>query len=121
MPLDVIAHPYMANSVGAIKQDMLDEIGIDDVEALFEQIPEQHRLRSPLALPEQLRSELDLKRHLLSILSKNSNCETNLSFLGAGCWQHFVPAICDEIIARVEFLTNVWGTPSSDHGRNQAL
>ena len=121
MPRDVTAHPYMANSVGAIKQNMLDEIGIDDVEALFEQIPEQHRLRSPLALPEQLRSELDLKRHILSVLSKNSNCEANLSFLGAGCWQHFVPAICDEIIGRAEFLTNVWGTPSSDHGRNQAL
>jgi glycine dehydrogenase subunit 1 len=31
-----------------------------------------------------------------------------------------VPAICDEIVTRSEFLTNVWGTPASDHGRNQA-
>ena len=31
-----------------------------------------------------------------------------------------MPAVCDEIVARSEFLTPVWGTPHSDHGRNQA-
>ena len=55
------------------------------------------------------------------MLTNNSDCEKNLNFLGAGCWQHHVPAICDEITSRAEFLTNVWGTPSSDHGRNQSL
>ena len=49
------------------------------------------------------------------------SCEDALSFLGGGCWQHHVPAICDEIAARTEFLTSVWGTPSSDHGRNPGL
>ena len=43
-----------------------------------------------------------------------------VSFLGAGVWQHHVPAVCDEIAGRTEFLTPVWGTPSSDLGRNQA-
>jgi glycine dehydrogenase subunit 1 len=85
----------MPNSVGAVKQQMLDDIGVKNVETLFEQIPKEHRLTSPLAFPEQLRSELQLKRHILSILSNNSNCEANLNFLGAGCWQHFVPAVCD--------------------------
>jgi len=60
------------------------------------------------------------RRHLTTQLSKNQSCEENLSFLGAGCYQHHVPAICDEISGRAEFLTNVWGSPSSDHGRNQA-
>ena len=114
-------HPYMPNSAGQTKAEMLDKTGYKSIEDLFKQIPEKHRLSSKLNLPEQLCSELDLKRHLLSILSKNSNCEKNLNFLGAGCWQHHVPAICDEIIGRAEFLTNVWGTPSSDHGRNQSL
>lgn len=114
-------HPYMPNSAGQTKAEMLDKTGYKSIEDLFIQIPEKHRLSSKLNLPEQLCSELDLKRHLLSILSKNSNCEKNLNFLGAGCWQHHVPAICDEIIGRAEFLTNVWGTPSSDHGRNQSL
>ena len=114
-------HPYMPNSVGETKAEMLDKAGYNSIEDLFIQIPKKHRLSSTLNLPEQLCSELDLKRHLLSILSVNSNCEKNLNFLGAGCWQHHVPAICDEIISRAEFLTNVWGTPSSDHGRNQSL
>lgn len=114
------AHPYMANSVAAIKRAMLAEIGASGIEELFEQIPQDHRLRRPLALPSPLTSEAALKRHLTDVLSKNETCEENLSFLGAGCWPHHVPAICDEIARRSEFLTPVWGTPSSDHGRNQA-
>ena len=114
-------HPYMPNSAGNTKEKMLNAIGAKNIDELFTQIPEKHRLSDQLDLPEQLLSELDLKRHLLSILSKNSTCEKNTNFIGAGCWQHHVPSICDEIIGRAEFLTNVWGTPSSDHGRNQAL
>jgi glycine dehydrogenase subunit 1 len=71
-------------------------------------------------LPRQLKSEAELKRHLLTILSRNETCESNLNFLGAGCWQHHVPAVVDEIVGRTEFLTPVWGSPQSDHGRNQA-
>ena len=115
------AHPYMPNSAGGKKTEMLNSIGYKNIDDLFKQIPAKHRIKKSLNLPNQLSSELDLKRHLLSILSKNSDCEKNLNFLGAGCWQHHVPSVCDEIIGRNEFLTNVWGTPSSDHGRNQAL
>ncbi|MBU8538541.1 aminomethyl-transferring glycine dehydrogenase subunit GcvPA [Falsiroseomonas tokyonensis] len=115
-----IAHPWMANSVPAIKQAMLREIGAPSIEALFEQIPAEHRTAHDFALPPALRSEPELRRHMLSLLRKNTSCEENLSFLGAGIWQHHVPAICDEIAGRSEFLTSVWGTAMSDHGRNQA-
>ena len=115
------AHPYMPSSAGAAQQEMLSAIGRKNTQQLFDQIPEHHRISTPLTLPHQLNSEVELKRHLLSVLKKNSDCETNLNFLGAGCWQHHVPSICDEISGRTEFLTNVWGTPSSDHGRNQAF
>jgi glycine dehydrogenase subunit 1 len=115
-----VAHPYMANSVPEIKAAMLKEIGAKSIEALFEQIPADHRLKTPLKQPPGLRSEAELKRHLVGLLKKNVTCETNLSFLGAGVWQHHVPAICDEIGTRSEFLTSVWGTAMSDHGRNQA-
>ena len=74
----------------------------------------------PLPLPPALASEVELHRHLRDTLARNVDCETNLSFLGGGCWQHHVPAICDEIVRRSEFVTPVWGTPSSDYGRNQA-
>jgi glycine dehydrogenase subunit 1 len=114
------AHPWMANSLADIKQAMLQEIGAPSIEALFEQIPVAHRLKSPLRLPRQLKSEAELRRHLLSTLARNETCERNLNFLGAGCWQHHVPAVVDEIIGRAEFLTSVWGSPQSDHGRNQA-
>lgn len=114
------AHPWMANSLPDIKQAMLDEIGAATIGELFQQIPESHRLKRPLSLPRQLKSEVELKRHLVSVLSRNETCEENLSFLGAGCWQHYVPAVVDEIVGRTEFLTPVWGSPQSDHGRNQA-
>lgn len=114
------AHPYMANSIPEIKQAMLETIGAECIEDLFAQIPEDHRFRGDLNLPRQLRSESELKRHLISTLSRNRTCEENLNFLGAGCFQHHVPAVCDEIVGRAEFLTNVWGSPASDHGRNQA-
>jgi glycine dehydrogenase subunit 1 len=56
----------------------------------------------------------------VSTLSKNRTAEQNLNFLGAGTWQHHVPAACDEVVRRNEWLTSVFGEPSSDHGRNQA-
>ena len=114
------AHPYMPNSTGAARRDLLDALGIDQTEELFEQIPEAHRLRGEIGLSETLSSEVDLRRHLRSILKRNRSCEDNLNFLGGGIWQHHIPAVCDEIVGRSEFLTPVWGTPSSDHGRNQA-
>lgn len=113
------AHPYMANSTPALKQEMLDAVGADTIAELFAQIPDRHRLRDRLPLPPAL-SELELSRHLRDALDRNVSCERNLSFLGAGCWQHHVPAVCDEIVRRSEFVTPVWGTPASDCGRNQA-
>jgi len=114
------AHPYMAISPPGVVDEMLAALDLDDVDELFEQIPAGHRLSKPIELPPALRAEAQLKRHLTEILSRNATCADNLSFLGAGCWQHYVPAVCDEIISRSEFLTPVWGTPASDFGRNQA-
>jgi glycine dehydrogenase subunit 1 len=113
-------HPYMANSVPHIKAAMLREIGVESVEALYEQIPDRLRFKGKLNLPPPILAENDLKRHLKTVLSRNRTCEENLNFLGAGCWQHYVPAVCDEISQRAEFLTPVFGSAASDHGRNQA-
>ncbi len=113
-------HPWMANSGSNIKQEMLAETGAATIEELFEQIPSEHRRKQPLDLPPSLRSEAELRRHLVGTLKKNKDAEQYLSFLGAGCWQHHVPAVVDEIVGRTEFLTPVWGSPQSDHGRNQA-
>jgi glycine dehydrogenase subunit 1 len=117
---EAAGHPWMANTLSSIKQSMLDEIGVANIEELFEQIPKDHRIKEPIGLPLGIRSESDLRRHLTAILAKNETCEENLNFLGAGCWQHHVPAVVDEIVGRTEFLTPVWGSPQSDFGRNQA-
>ncbi|MEM1236934.1 MAG: aminomethyl-transferring glycine dehydrogenase subunit GcvPA [Pseudomonadota bacterium] len=120
MASEMRAHPWMANSAPGVIDEMLAEIGASSVKEVFEQIPEDHFRNAPLDLPPALTSEIELRRDLVSKLKKNQNCEENLSFLGAGVWQHHVPAIVDEIVGRTEFATNVWGSYQSDHGRNQA-
>ncbi|MDJ1017820.1 MAG: aminomethyl-transferring glycine dehydrogenase subunit GcvPA [Paracoccaceae bacterium] len=114
------SHPWMANSAPGQIEAMLSEIGASSARELFEQIPEDHFRKTPLDLPPTLISEADLRRDLVTKLAKNENCETHLSFLGAGAWQHHVPGVVDEIVTRTEFSTNVWGSPQSDVGRNQA-
>ena len=114
------AHPWMGNSTAQLKKTMLDAIGAPSIEALFEQIPADHRARSPIDLPPALSSEVALKRHLRTMAAKNLHGESHLNFLGGGLWQHHVPAVCDELVRRQEWLTSVFGSPESDHGRNQA-
>jgi glycine cleavage system P protein (glycine dehydrogenase) subunit 1 len=114
------AHPYMASSPPELLQELLDAVGVADAEQLFAQIPAAHRTTRDVRLPRALRSEAELGRHLRTTLARNGTCEEHLSFLGGGVWQHHVPAVCDEIAQRTEFLTPVWGTPASDVGRNQA-
>ena len=114
-------HPYIPNSVAEIKAQMLAEIGVKSIEDLYKEIPENLRFSGKLDLPEPLSSEYALKRHVEQILAKNVTCSDYISFLGGGCWQHYVPAICDEINQRSEFLTAYAGEPYEDHGRFQTL
>jgi len=114
-------HPYIPNSVPEVKQKMLEEIGVSDADDLYEDIPDELRFKGKLNLPEPLLSELELKRHVEKILNKNKSCEEFISFLGGGCAHHYVPAICDEITRRSEFLTAYAGEPYEDAGRFQAL
>jgi len=116
-----IVHPYIPNSVPKVKAKMLEEIGVKDIDELYKDIPESLRFKGEMNLPKPLTSEYALKRHVEKILSKNQTCEENISFLGGGCWQHYIPAICDEINQRSEFLTAYAGEPYEDHGRFQTL
>lgn len=117
----MLIHPYIPNSVPEIKAEMLNVIGVKTIEELYEDIPEELRLKDEMDLPKPFPSEYDLSRHVEQILSKNQTCQENLSFLGGDCWQHYVPAICDEINRRSEFLTAYAGEPYEDHGRFQTL
>ena len=113
-------HPYIPNAVPEIRAEMLQEIGVPDVETLYQEIPDELRFKRKLNLPHPFLSEYELKRHVTGILSKNETCENYLNFLGAGCWQHYIPAVCDEITGRSEFLTAYGGTVYSTFGKMQA-
>ena len=81
----------MPNSTPELERELLDAVGVADVETLFSQIPAAHRMQGALELPPALVSEAALRRHLVDMLARNETCERNLSFLGGGIWQHHVP------------------------------
>lgn len=115
-------HPYMPNSAPANRQAMLDALGIPEIEALYGQnIPEELRWRGKMKLPEPIPGEHALRRHMEDLLRRNVSCAEADSFLGAGCYDHYVPAVCDEINTRAEFLTAYCGDTYSDHGKMQAI
>src|ERR1700694_3639398 len=83
---------------------MLAAIGVDSIEELFTEIPAALRLQRPLAL-DAGRSELEVFEELRELAAKNVSTEDELSFLGAGMYDHYVPALVDAITQRSEFLT----------------
>jgi len=114
-------HPYIPNSVPEVQEEMLKDIGASTMDEMFDCIPEEIKFKGRMNMPKALSSEYELRRHMEKMLNKNVTCEENISFLGAGCYQHHVPAVCDEIGARSEFLTAYAGEPYEDHGRFMSL
>ena len=100
---------------------MLREIGLTSLEELHAEVPKEIILKDLMNLPEAFGSEYELRRHVESVLKKNSTCAENLNFLGAGCWQHYVPALCDEVNGKGEFVTAYGGESYNDFGRFQSL
>ena len=83
---------------------MLEAIGADSVEQLFDDVPEELRLRRELDVPPAL-SELELVQHLSELAARNVHTGVELSFLGAGIYDHYVPAVVDTLAQRGELLT----------------
>jgi glycine dehydrogenase subunit 1 len=116
-----LPYPFIPNADPAIKQAMLEVIGVASVDDLFAAVPEPLRFTGTLDLEPALPSEHELRRHVDELLEADVDCRSALSFLGGGCWQHAVPAVCDEIAGRAEFLTAYWGNAYTDHGKYQAF
>ena len=114
-------HPYVPNAAPEARRRLLADIGVDNVIDLYVSVPEELRVKGLLNLPDPLPSEHDLRSHVEAIIGNNISCREHLNFCGAGCWQHYVPALCDEITGRGEFLTAYGGGTYSDHGKHQAI
>src|SRR5712691_11007774 len=86
------------------RDEMLAAIGVSSVEELFRDIPEGVRLGRELDLEPPL-SEQELSRHLEELAVRNVDTSKELSFLGAGIYDHYVPAVVDTVLQRGELLT----------------
>jgi glycine dehydrogenase subunit 1 len=113
-------YPYIPNSAPLVKEAMLREVGIESVEEIYREIPDHLRFKRRLNIPGPIPSELGLRRHIEGLLAQNRTCRDNISFLGGGCAQHYVPAVCNTIAQRDEFLTAYVGEAFADHGKFQA-
>src|SRR3954453_4811295 len=86
------------------RRAMLDAIGADSLDELFDQIPPEVRLDRALDLPPGL-TETECFDHLSGLAARNAHADAEVCFLGAGMYDHYVPAIVDAITQRSEFLT----------------
>ena len=84
--------------------EMLARVGTPSVDDLFDPIPAGARLTRPLELSDGL-SEIGLAAHMESLSGRNSHCGSVVSFLGAGCYDHYVPAIVDAVVSKPAFFT----------------
>jgi len=88
----------------ADREAMLETIGVSSVEGLFADLPAGVRLGRELDLRPAL-TEQELTAYFEALAAENAHVGTELSFLGAGMYDHYVPAIVDAVLQRGELLT----------------
>ncbi|PAE44012.1 aminomethyl-transferring glycine dehydrogenase subunit GcvPA [Bacillus sp. 7884-1] len=86
------------------KKAMLETIGVSSVDELFSDIPEKVRFKGELNI-KAAKSETALMKELFNMASRNADLKRNVSFLGAGVYDHYMPVIVDHVISRSEFYT----------------
>jgi glycine dehydrogenase subunit 1 len=103
------------------RRAMLEAIGVPSVEALFADVPAAVRLTRPLRIPPAL-AEAELTALLGSLAAQNADADRFSVFLGAGCYNHFSPAVINHLVLRGEFLTAYTPyQPEISQGTLQAL
>ena len=98
-----MSHPFLALT-DRDREEMLRTIGVSSIDELFRDLPAAMRLGRELALERPL-SEQELSAHLGELAARNVDTTRELSFLGAGIYDHYVPAVVDTVLQRGEFLT----------------
>jgi glycine dehydrogenase subunit 1 len=103
----------------ADREEMLAEIGVDSIEALFETIPAEYQLTRDLKIPRQ-HSESEIIDRFRAFAENNATGYA--SFLGAGVYRHYKPVIIDSLVLRGEFLTSYTPyQPEISQGTLQAM
>jgi glycine dehydrogenase subunit 1 len=92
------------SATDADRREMLDAIGVGSLDELFAEVPEGVRLGRDLDMAGG-KSEQEVYEELAALAARNRHCEEETSFLGAGMYDHYVPAVVDSMLARSEFLT----------------
>jgi glycine dehydrogenase subunit 1 len=119
--MNVESNPYIPNSSKDIIERMLREIGIRSIDEFYRDIPRNVPRTMTVRLPSA-HSEIETKRIIESIIKKNRTLHEMPTFLGAGIWPHYVPAVVDAILSRSEFLTSYTPyQPEISQGLLQAL
>jgi len=95
--------PFISNT-DEQRTQMLEEIGVASFEELLKGIPEELLIRNPLKLDEPL-SEFEITKKVQALASQNINTSEVVSFLGAGIYDHFIPAAVNYVIGRPEFYS----------------
>ncbi|MFD1178794.1 aminomethyl-transferring glycine dehydrogenase subunit GcvPA [Paenibacillus puldeungensis] len=86
------------------REEMLAVIGVDSVDALFKDIPDDLRYQGTLPVSPQL-DEYALTRHMSILAARNADTDRYVSFLGAGIYDHHIPSVIGHVTSRSEFYT----------------
>ncbi len=104
----------------AERNEMLQKVGLSKIEDLFSDVPKEFRYPD-LNLPEAV-SEMEALQNLKDLAIANDSTEDLICFLGAGAYNHYIPAAVDAIISRGEFLTSYTPyQPEVSQGTLQAI
>jgi glycine dehydrogenase subunit 1 len=109
--------PHTAADVAA----MLETIGVAGVEDLFDRVPAELRRTAGIKLPRGL-AEAEVVAAMSEMAAPSREVVEFASFLGAGCYRHYVPAAVRAITARAEFATSYTPyQPEASQGTTQAI
>ena len=97
-------YPYIPNT-NDDERKMLESIGVNSIEGLFNDIPEEVKLNRELNLNKSM-SEIEVKKYLTNLATQNKTINDLTCFLGAGAYDHYIPSIVDHIISKSEFYTS---------------
>lgn len=97
-------YPYIPNTKDDEKR-MLEALGIDSIDHLFSDIPENVKLKGELSLKPSM-SEVEVSKYMTKLSQENMSTNELTCFLGAGAYDHYIPSIVGHIISRSEFYTS---------------